>query len=114
MNIHLIRTGNVDDITYTGVYEFLKQTSGPYTFYIQDVPEEIDELDEVKIVELGDDRLVYDEDFVDECSLASCMIFLDCCCCVGVSCSFSCCSCSCVAIWPDAACCCCCLPAVAA
>ena len=56
MNIHLIRTGNVDDITYTGVFEFLKQTSGPYTFFIQDVPEEIDELDEVKIVELGDDR----------------------------------------------------------
>ena len=56
MNIHLIRTGNVDDITYTGVYEFLKQTSGPYTFSIQDVPEEIDVLDEVEIVELGDDR----------------------------------------------------------
>ena len=56
MNIHLIRTGNVDDITYTGVYEFLKQTSGPYTFYIQDVPEEIDVLDKVEFVELGDDR----------------------------------------------------------
>ena len=55
MNIHLIRTGNVDDITYTGVFEFLKQTSGPYNFFIQDVPEEIDELDDVRIVKIGDE-----------------------------------------------------------
>jgi hypothetical protein len=56
VNIHLIRTGNVDDITYTGVYEFLKQTSGPYNFFIQDIPEEIDELDDdVKIVKIGDE-----------------------------------------------------------
>jgi hypothetical protein len=61
VNIHLIRTGNVDDITYTGVYEFLKQTSGPYTFYIQDVPEEIDVLDEVKIVKLGDNSFHFQE-----------------------------------------------------
>lgn len=55
MNIHLIRTGNVDDITYTSVYEFLKQTSGPFSFFIQDLPEEINLLDEVKIIELNDE-----------------------------------------------------------
>jgi hypothetical protein len=48
MNVHIIRNGSVSDNLYTGVFEYLKQISGPYNFIIQDEPIEIDIQDEIK------------------------------------------------------------------
>lgn len=56
MNVYLIRTGEVDDDLYTGVYEFLKHKAGPYNFYIADMPIEISVSDEIKFLENTSDE----------------------------------------------------------
>ena len=56
MNIHLIRNEGVEDSLYFGVHEFLQHIPGPYTFLVNEEPEEITITDEVRLLKRSEKK----------------------------------------------------------
>jgi hypothetical protein len=68
MNVHLLRNEGVEDALYFGVHEFLQHIPGPFTFLVNEEPEEITITDEVRILERSEKKFIEQESMIAELS----------------------------------------------